>query len=96
MANKSQVAEQALALIGQLYDIEREVKALDAEQRQAIRQAKVLPVLDALHEWMVLTRQKVRRVQPQQKPWITASNAGLRSFASVSYTHLTLPTSDLV
>ena len=50
MANKSQVAEQALALIGQLYDIEREVKALDAEQRQAIRQAKVLPVLDALHE----------------------------------------------
>ncbi|MFJ5483590.1 IS66 family transposase [Pectobacterium actinidiae] len=34
------LAEQALALIGQLYDIERDVRALDTEQRRAIRQAK--------------------------------------------------------
>jgi len=58
-ANKSMVAEQALALIGQLYDIEREAKALDTGERQALRQARTKPVLGALHQWMVLTRQKV-------------------------------------
>ncbi len=59
VANKSQVAEQALAMIGQLYDIEREGKDLDAQQRLALRQGRTKPVLDALHEWMMLMRQKV-------------------------------------
>ena len=45
-------AQQALGLIGQLYAIEREVKDLDIIQRQAMRQQKAVPVLDALQAWL--------------------------------------------
>jgi transposase len=58
-AHKSQIAEFALAQFARVYDIEREVKDLSAGQRQATRQEKTKPVLDALHEWMTLQRQKV-------------------------------------
>jgi len=58
-SGKSQVAEQALSSIGQLYEIEREVRELDADQRRQIRQARARPVADALHEWMRLTRLKI-------------------------------------
>ena len=58
-SSKSPVAEQALASIGQLYEIEREVRGLDAEARCLIRQAKARPVAHALHEWMLLTRLKI-------------------------------------
>ena len=59
VANKSQIAEFALEQFTRVYDIEREVKELDAEQRQEARQHKAKPVLDALHAWMTLQRQKV-------------------------------------
>jgi len=42
-----------------IYEIEREVKELALDQRQAIRQQQTKPLLDALHQWMVLQRQKV-------------------------------------
>lgn len=58
-SGKSQVAGEALASIGQLYEIEREVRELDAEQRRQIRQHQAKPVADALHEWMRLTRLKI-------------------------------------
>lgn len=58
-ANKSQIAEFALEQFARVYDIEREVKALTATERQEIRKVKTKPVLDALHEWMSLHRQKV-------------------------------------
>ena len=58
-ANKSQIAGFALEQFSQVYDIEREVKHLDANQRKAIRQQQSKPVLDALHQWMALQRQKV-------------------------------------
>ena len=58
-ANKSHIAEFALAQFAQVYEVEREVKDLDAMERQRIRQQKAKPVLDALHEWMGLQRQKV-------------------------------------
>ena len=58
-SNKRQVAETALQLIGQVYGIERELKGLDADERQRIRQVRSKPVLDALHRWMLLTRQKI-------------------------------------
>ena len=58
-ANKSQIAEFALAQFARIYDIEREVKDLKTEQRQVIRQQQTKPVLDALHQWMLLQRQKV-------------------------------------
>jgi transposase len=58
-ANKSQVAESALQQIGTIYEIERELKNLDSGERQRIRQLRSAPVMDALHRWMLLTRQKI-------------------------------------
>ena len=58
-ANKSQIAEFALQQFARIYDIEREAKDLKTEPRQAIRKQQTKPVLDALHQWMLLQRQKV-------------------------------------
>ena len=58
-ANKSQIAGFALEQFAKVYDIEREVKELGADQRQAVREQHSKPILDALHEWMTLQRQKL-------------------------------------
>ena len=57
VSNKSQIAQQALLCISQLYDIEREVKGLSADERRQIRQAKsklTLPLLSALHRLPIM------------------------------------------
>ena len=53
------MAESALQQIAGIYEIEREVKDLAADERQRIRQLRSQPLLDALHQWMLLTRQKI-------------------------------------
>jgi hypothetical protein len=58
-ANQSQIAQSALEQLARIYEIEREVKELSAEQRLAVRRERTQPVLDALHEWMTLQRRKV-------------------------------------
>ena len=58
-ANQSQLAEQALQYIGQLYEVEREGRELLAEQRRQLRQDKARPIIDDLHSWMLGQRQKV-------------------------------------
>lgn len=58
-ANKSQIAEQALRLIQQLYEIEREANALCADERQRLRQHRSKPILNSLHQWLMTHRQKV-------------------------------------
>ena len=58
-ANKSQIAGFALEQFSKVYDIEREVKDLNADQRQKIRQQHSKPVLNALHAWMTLQRHKM-------------------------------------
>ena len=58
-ANKSQLAQFALQQFAKVYDVERQLKGLDADRRKATRQQKTKPMLDALHEWMSLQRQKV-------------------------------------
>jgi transposase len=58
-ANKSQIAEFALAQFAKVYAVEREAKEISADERKAIRQHQTPPTLDALHEWMLLQRQKV-------------------------------------
>jgi transposase len=58
-ANKSQIAADALELFGKLYDVEREVKDIDAQARRDTRQAKAKPIADALHTWMKTHRLKV-------------------------------------
>jgi transposase len=57
--HRSEIAEQALSHFGQLYEIEREVRAASPEQRLQTRQAQAKPVVDALHRWLALHRQKV-------------------------------------
>ena len=57
--NKSQLAEQALKYLGQLYDIEGELQELDADARRQMRQIKAKPIADALHAWMAAHRSKV-------------------------------------
>ena len=59
VSNKSEIAGLALTYIGQLYEIEREVKSLSAEERQKIRQPRSKPLSDAMHAWMQLQRQKI-------------------------------------
>ena len=59
VSNKSEIAQQALAYIGQLYEIERQVKHLGSDERGRIRQNKSKPLLDVLHQWMLLQRQRI-------------------------------------
>jgi Transposase IS66 family len=58
-SSKCQVAVSALQRIDPLYEIEREVKDLTPDERQRIRQARSRSLLDALHRWMQLMRQKI-------------------------------------
>jgi transposase len=58
-SNKSQIAHSALEQLARVYDIEREVKELLPDERRRIRQEKSKPLLDALHQWMILNRQKI-------------------------------------
>lgn len=55
----SQIAGQALQSMGLLYDIEREVQDLSAEQRQRIRQDKSRRIADTLNSWMLAQRNQV-------------------------------------
>ena len=57
--HQRQIAGHALHYIAQLYEIEREVKHLCADERQRIRQARSKPLTDALHQWMVLQRSQI-------------------------------------
>jgi transposase len=59
ISNKSEIAQQALTYIGQLYEVEREVKHLSADERRKIRLLRSKPLVDALHQWMVLQRQRI-------------------------------------
>jgi hypothetical protein len=57
--NKSQLAEQALRYIQLLYEIEQDVRELEPDLRRRIRQEKAVPVMDALHAWMIVQRERV-------------------------------------
>ncbi|MCS6456937.1 IS66 family transposase, partial [Burkholderia thailandensis] len=59
VANKSQIAQDALNHIGQLYVIEREVQQLAAPLRLGMRQRRARPIADALHAWMIEQRSRV-------------------------------------
>lgn len=80
VSNKSEIAQQALTTIGQLYDVERKVKLLGTEERGRIRKDKSKPLLDALHEWLLLQRQRVtdgtataRALDYSLKRWVALS-----------------------
>lgn len=52
VANKSQLAEQALHSIGGLYEVERKAKDMSDEDRWRLRQEMAMPIAEKLHEWM--------------------------------------------
>jgi transposase len=55
----SSVGEHALKFFCTLYEVEREVRDMSADERRAIRHDKSQPVADALHQWLTQQRQKV-------------------------------------
>jgi transposase len=57
--HSSQIAGEVLELFGHLYAVEREATPLDGGQRLTIRQAQAKPVADALHQWLLVQRQRV-------------------------------------
>jgi transposase len=56
--HQSPLAEEALKYFGGLYEIERQVRELTAEERQRIRQLQARPIADKFHDWLRLQRQK--------------------------------------
>lgn len=58
-ASKSTLAATALEQIGRLYEIERQAKSLNDQQRHLLRQQSAKPIADDLHTWLVANRQKV-------------------------------------
>jgi|SRR5579863_349456 len=58
-ATRSPIAEEALTRIGEIYAIEREINGQPAGMRHAARQDRAVPILDALHEWLVVQRRRL-------------------------------------
>lgn len=63
------LAKEAIARIGELYGIERQVKEaeLSAEQVREARQRESVPRLERLRDWMAVTRTKVLDKSPMAK-----------------------------
>lgn len=59
VANKSQLAEQALHSISGLYEVERQARDMSDEERWRIRQELAVPILKKLHDWMLAQRDLV-------------------------------------
>ena len=59
VANKSQLAEQALHSISGLYEVERQALSMSDEDRWQIRQEMAVPIIKTLHDWMLAQRDLV-------------------------------------
>ena len=59
VANKSQLAEQALHSISGLCEVERHAKDRSDEDRWRLRQEAAVPIAEKLHEWMLAQRELV-------------------------------------
>ncbi len=64
-AMKSPTAKQALDRISQLYEIEAAIRGQSPEARQRARQQHAVPVLEALHVWMLSTRARKWKANPR-------------------------------
>lgn len=65
--NGSEIAGQAVILIGKLYDIEREARDLDPDARRRLRKERSQPVADALHKWLLTKRQQLAKADVTAK-----------------------------
>jgi len=59
--NGSEIAAHAVALIAQLYEVEREARELEPTQRLLLRQSRAKPIADALHAWLLEKRQTLTK-----------------------------------
>lgn len=87
VANKSQLAEQALHSIGGLYDVERQARDMSNEERWRIRQEMVVAISKTLHDWMLAQRDLGPMGQPRPKPSNTAPSTTTRSRARYGHGH---------
>lgn len=55
-ANQSPIAAEALRRIGELYEVERQAKDMDAASRLQLRQREARPRLEDLRTWLIQTR----------------------------------------
>lgn len=53
---ESPLAAEALRRIGELYEVERQARGMDAASRLRLRQTGARPKLDALRTWLMQTR----------------------------------------
>jgi len=60
-AHASPIATEALERIGELYQIEREIRGRPPDQRRDGRQARARPVLESLHQWLEACLAKLSR-----------------------------------
>jgi len=58
-SNKSPMADTALKYIQALYELEREVRDLSAEQRWSMRQSRGKPIANKMHEWLTEHRKTI-------------------------------------
>lgn len=56
--HKSPVAQEALKFFAALYEVERQAQELSAETRLQLRAVQSRPLMDKLHEWLLLQRQR--------------------------------------
>jgi transposase len=59
VAHKSPVAQEALRRIGELYDIERDIRGWQPEERRRVRNERSRPLLESLKQWLEETLVKL-------------------------------------
>lgn len=60
-AHASPVATEAIRRIGELYDIEREIRGHPPDERREVRQARARPLLDGLQAWLQASLAKLSK-----------------------------------
>ena len=60
-AHASPLAREALIRIAELYTIERDIRGRSPDGRKSVRQARSVPLITGLHDWMQQTLMKVSR-----------------------------------
>ncbi len=73
VANKSQLAEQALHSISGLYEVERQARDIEVMKiRLANTSGNAVPIFKKLHDWMLAQRDLVPNGSARPKPSTTA------------------------
>ena len=60
-AQASPIASEAIAHIGQLYEIEGRIRGRPPEERREVRQRRARPLVESLHEWLQASLAKLSK-----------------------------------